>query len=217
MDSLQIFDTFEQGTPEWFAVRRGIPTASCFDTVMASGRGGGESKTRKTYLLKLAGEIITGDPMANYSNDDMERGKEQEEEARRTYKFLYGGDLKPVAFIRRNWADGSAAGASPDCLVDDKGGLEIKSAAPHIQAERLLRGDLPPEHRHQLQGGLWLANRDWWDFASYCPKMPMFRVRVTRDEGFIAKLAGDVKDFNGELAEMVAKLRAMAPPAEAAA
>ena len=44
----------EQGSPEWFSARSGIPTASEFHTVMAKGKGGGESLTRKTYLLKLA-------------------------------------------------------------------------------------------------------------------------------------------------------------------
>jgi len=59
----------EQGSEEWFKVRAGMPTASEFATVMASGRGGGDSKTRRTYMLKLAGEILTGEPKENYSND----------------------------------------------------------------------------------------------------------------------------------------------------
>lgn len=49
----------EQGSADWYEARRGIPTASMFSTVMASGRGGGESKTRRKYLLQLAGEILT--------------------------------------------------------------------------------------------------------------------------------------------------------------
>jgi hypothetical protein len=43
---LQIIEC-EQGAPEWFAARAGIPTASRFATVMASGRGGAESQTRR--------------------------------------------------------------------------------------------------------------------------------------------------------------------------
>ena len=80
---------------EWFECRRGIPTASEFDTVQATGRGGGESKTRRTYLYKLAGEILTGEQMYSYSNDHMERGKEMEAEARDMYIFL--SDLEPGA------------------------------------------------------------------------------------------------------------------------
>ena len=51
----------EQGSPEWFKARAGIPTASEFHTVLAKGKGGGESLTRKTYLLKLAGEMLNRD------------------------------------------------------------------------------------------------------------------------------------------------------------
>jgi hypothetical protein len=53
----------QQGEPEWFAARLGIPTASEFSTVMAKGKDGGKSVTRRTYMLKLAGEILTNEPM----------------------------------------------------------------------------------------------------------------------------------------------------------
>ena len=46
--AMQIFD-FPQGSPDWFAARAGIPTASMFATVMAKGEG----KIQKTYMLKL--------------------------------------------------------------------------------------------------------------------------------------------------------------------
>ena len=54
--------------------RAGIPTASEFHTVMAKGKGWRKPNTRKTYLLKLAGEIITGEPMESFTNAHMERG-----------------------------------------------------------------------------------------------------------------------------------------------
>jgi hypothetical protein len=63
---MQIIDC-EQGSPEWFAARAGIPTASEFHTVMAVGKQGGKSVTRVAYLNKLAGEILTGEPMPSYS------------------------------------------------------------------------------------------------------------------------------------------------------
>src|SRR4051812_9803069 len=94
----------EQGAPEWFAARAGIPTASMFSTVMAKGKGGGESLTRKTYMLKLAGEIITGEPMDNYTNAHMERGKEMEDEARDLYSFLTDAEPERVGFIKNGQA-----------------------------------------------------------------------------------------------------------------
>ena len=66
--------TCDQGSEEWFAARMGIPTASQFATVMAKGRSGGDSKTRATYMRKLAGEVLTGKPMDSFCNAHTDRG-----------------------------------------------------------------------------------------------------------------------------------------------
>ncbi len=153
-------------------------------------------------MLKLAGEILTGEPMESYSNSHMERGKEQEAEAREAYELMKDVDCQQVGFIRNG-----DKGCSPDSLIGDDGALEIKTALPHIQVERLLRGDLPPEHRAQVQGVLWVAERAWIDFVSYCPRLPLLIVRVPRDDGYIATLAGAVKEFNVELANVVETIR----------
>ena len=198
---IQIIDC-EQGTPEWFAARAGIPTASEFHTVLAVGPKGGKSATRVAYLNKLAGEILTGEPMPSYSNDDMERGKIMEAEARDLYAFMHDVEPLRVGFIRNG-----SKGASPDSLIDEKGGLEIKSAAAHIQIARILADELPSEHKAQVMGSMWVAEREWWDFCSYCPKLPLFVKRVYRDEDYIAKLAREVDLFNTELQQTVDYIR----------
>lgn len=192
----------EQGSEDWFKARLGLPTASEFSTVLAKGKDGGKSITRKTYMLKLAGEILTGEPMESYSNAHMERGKEQEAEAREAYELMRDVDTEQVGFI----VNGDK-GCSPDSLIGDDGALEIKTALPHIQVERLLKGELPPEHRAQVQGVMWVAERQWLDFVSYCPHLPLLIVRVPRDDGYIATLAGAVKEFNSELAIIVDAIR----------
>lgn len=199
--------TFEQGTPEWFEVRRGIPTASEFAAVMAKGRGSEESKTRRTYLFKLAGEVLTGDLMENYTNAHFDRGKEMEPEARDLYEFLTDEPVKRVGFIRNG-----NAGASPDALVGDRGLLEIKTALPHLLIPRLLSGDFPPEHKAQCAGALWIAERDWIDIAVYWPKLPLFTRRMFRDDAYIAELAKAVEVFNEELAEVVERIRRYSQP-----
>jgi hypothetical protein len=192
----------DQGGPEWFAARAGIPTASEFHTVMAVGPKGGKSDTRVSYLNKLVGEIITGEPMAAYSNADMERGKLMEDEARDLYAFTADIEPERVGFIRNG-----EAGASPDSLIGPSGGLEIKSAAPHVQVARLLADELPSAHKAQVYGNLWIAEREWWDFVSYCPKMPLLCVRVYRDEDYIRKIANAVDLFNIELQQTVEYVR----------
>lgn len=199
---MEIIDC-EQGTPEWHFSRCGIPTASEFSTVMASGRGGGESKTRKTYLYKLAGEIITGEPMAGFSNAHTDRGHEMEPEARDAYAFMKGAEPVQVGFIRNG-----RAGASPDSLLGADGLLEIKTKLPHLMIETILRGEMPPEHRAQCQGQLWVAEREWVDIAVYWPGLPLFVHRERRDPHFIASLEKAVAEFNEELDEIVARVRA---------
>ena len=193
----------EQGTEEWHRARMGIPTASEFSTVLAKGRNGGDSKTRKTYLYKLAGEILTGQPMEGYSNAHMERGHMMEPEARAAYSFIKDAEPVQVGFIRNG-----RAGASPDSLIGADGLLEIKTKLPHLMVEAIVRDDMPPEHKAQCQGQLWIAEREWIDIACYWPGMPIFIHREPRDEEYISDLAAAVDAFNEELDAIVERVRA---------
>lgn len=205
--SIEIFDAeaCPQGSPQWYHARLGIPTASKFATIMRSGKGGGESKTRYDYLCDLAGEKITGNPTESYSNQYMERGKEQEPEARKLYAFQHEVELQQVGFIRNG-----RKGCSPDALIGENGALEIKTTMARLLIKIMMRGEYPPEHKAQCQGTLWVTEREWIDIAVYCPGMPLYVERITRDEPFIRTLASEVDIFNGELVQMVNKIREMA-------
>jgi hypothetical protein len=193
---IQVFD-MDQGSADWHSARAGIPTASMFSTVMAKGEG----KTRSKYMRTLAGEIITGESAETFSNAHMERGKAMEDEARETYALIHDAQPQRVGFIRNG-----QKGASPDSLIGANGGLEIKTALPDIQIDRLERNRLPPEYVAQVQGSMWVGERDWWDFVSFWPKLPMLRVRVYRDEAYIKTLSDEVDRFNDELAALVERI-----------
>ena len=195
---IQVFD-MDQGGDDWFQARLGIPTASKFATVMAKGEG----KTRSEYMRKLAGEILTGEASDSFSSAHMERGSIMEDEARLKYALSEGVEPYQVGFIRNG-----NKGGSPDSLIGEKGGLEIKTALPHIQIDRLERDRLPPEHKAQVQGNLWISEREWWDFVSYWPRLPMLCVRVYRDEEYIKTMSDEIDRFNEELAVMVERIRA---------
>lgn len=192
-----------QGSPDWYAARAGKVTASELHTVLAKGKDGGASVTRRAYLLRLAGEIITGQCAETYSNGHMERGKVMEEEARQRYAFEREADPQLIGFI-----ENGRKGASPDALIDANGVLEIKTKEPHRLIECLLRDSFPPEHRAQCQGALWVAEREWIDLAIYWPGMPLVVHRAYRDEDYIAALTVAVDGFNAELDAVVAKVRA---------
>lgn len=193
----------EQNSPQWLEARRGIPTASMFATVMAKGVGGkGPSLTRATYMRKLAGEIITGEPMENFSNAHMERGHAMEGEARDFYSFITDAEPQLVGFIRNG-----NVGGSPDSLIGASGLLEIKTALPHILIAYIEADKFPVEHMAQCQGNLWVSEREWLDLSVYWPKMPPFIKRIYRDEEYIATLKSEVARFNDELASLVQRVR----------
>lgn len=195
---IEIFND-EQGSPEWFERRRGIVTGSRFQDVLAKGEG----KTRRRYMMDLAAEILTGEVAPSYTNGHMERGNEQEPEARRMYALMTDTEPQQVGFIRNG-----AKGCSPDSLLGEDSGLEIKTALGAIQIERLLRGTLPAEHRAQVQGSMWVTERPHWTFVSYSPGLPLLIVPVERDDAYIDELDKAVQAFNSELAEVVATIRA---------
>jgi hypothetical protein len=192
----------DQGTEEWFRARMGIPTASEFKTLLGIKKDAREKVTRRTYMLKLAGEIITGDPMESFTNSHMERGKVMEDEARSLYAFMHDIDPQRVGFLRNG-----QKGCSPDSLIGQSGMLEIKTALPHILADIILKDDFPSEHKAQCQGALWVAEREWIDITVYWPRMPRFVKRAYRDEAYIKELSTAVDQFNTELAVVVEQLR----------
>jgi hypothetical protein len=137
----------------------------------------------------------------------MERGHEQEPYARLAYEAMSGNIVTETGFIKH---DTLMTGCSPDGLIDDDGGVEIKSVLPTVQIETMERGGYPYEHAAQIQGSLWITGRKWWDFVSYSPDMPeCLRVYIYRVEpqlGYIADLENAVITFLDEANEMQKRL-----------
>lgn len=205
--TLQIFDV-EQGSPDWFALRAGVPTASCFDQILAKGKNGAESLTRSRYMRTLAAERITGEPGEQFETDAMRRGKLMESQAREFYSLMHS-DIEPelIGFVKNG-----IAGCSPDALLGNNGIVEIKTKRGDILIEVLLKGQLPPEHIPQVQGSLWVTEREFCDFVAYWPGLPLFVKRCPRDEDYIAQLAKEVARFDEEVSEIVEKVRRFGEP-----
>lgn len=193
----------KQHSPEWYAARCGRATASEFSSVLAKGEG----KTRLKYLRRIVAERLTGKAMETYSNAHMERGTEQEPFARMGYEAITGNIVHEVGFIPH---PDLMVGCSPDGLIGDDGGAEIKSVIPTVQIETILRGGFPPEHKAQIMGSLWITDRKWWDFCSYSPDMPphlqLYVFRVERDEKYIENLQAEIRGFLADVDATVAQL-----------
>lgn len=201
---IEVFDC-QQNTDEWYRLRAGIPTASCFDKVLAKGKGNSPSQVRSQYMRQLAGEILTGEPGENFQTAAMIRGHAMEAEARNYYALMYDAHPMLIGFVKND-----GIGCSPDALLANDGLLEIKTHKPSILVEMLLRDDFPSEHKAQCQGALWVTEREWCDLICYWPNMPTCIHRAYRDEPYIATLVEEVTRFTDELQTMVARLRRLA-------
>ena len=162
----------QQGSPEWDKVRLGLVTASHFSDVL------NKKTSRRTYMYRLLGERLSGVPYEAYSNKVMERGIEVEAEARTYYEALYG-PVEQVGFVQRN----EDVGCSPDGLIGNDGGLEIKCPFPATHARYIIENQLPSNYKPQVQGSMWVTGRQWWDFVSFDPRVksrPLWKIRVYR-------------------------------------
>lgn len=193
----------QQGTDEWKAYRTGIITCSELDSVMAKGRTkDSPSLTRRTYMLKLIGEQFTGEPSEGWEgNKHTDRGHLHEPIARSLYEEKTGNKVDQVGIILNH-----GIGYSPDGLVGEDGAVEIKSKLPHLLLHYLLSDSMPPEHTKQMQGGLWVAEREWCDLVVFYPGMKPYIKRAYRDEKLIAEIKQAVEAFYSDMDELLQRI-----------
>ncbi|HEX7117452.1 MAG TPA: YqaJ viral recombinase family protein [Longimicrobiales bacterium] len=194
-----------QGTEEWLRARLGIPTCSQADRILTP-KTLKPSGQREQYRNQLLAEWILGYPIDwGASSAWMERGTDLEAEARAAYELETGTDVQQVGFIRH---DDIAFGGSPDGLIGDDGGVEIKCPAIHTHIGYMLAPDtLADEYRGQVQTLLALTGRQWWDLWAYNPELPPVRVRVERDAEYIKAFGKALLEFVRSLEEAQEKLR----------
>lgn len=178
----------DQRSPEWYAARLGVPSASNFAKVVTPG--GKKSTQVESYLNRLVADIITGRSDQQEPNEAMQRGTELEPEARSYYELIMG-PVEEVGFCIHD--DGF--GCSPDGMVGDDGLLEIKCPLAHTHVEYLRDDCIPSIYVPQVQGQLLVTGRKWCDFLSYHPDMKPLLVRVERDEKFCATLHEALKEL----------------------
>lgn len=179
-----------QRSDAWFAARRGLPTCSAFDKILTAGKGIPSSAQDK-LISELIAEALCPTYGPDYTSADMQAGTGLEAEARAFYAFERGLAVREVGLII---SDCGRFGGSPDALVGEDGGLEIKCPSAPTQITYVRVGQLPDDYKCQVHGHLVVSGRQWWDFLSYYPGLPTFQVRVTPD-AFTAKLAAELEKF----------------------
>ena len=197
-----------QGSYEWYLLRSGLPTASCFDQIITP-KTMKPSESRKKYACRLIAERIL-----RWQADSLDKvahvaaGKENEPLAVAKMELVFDIETSPVGFIKT--PDGRF-GASPDRVSGTRECIdvttEIKCPTIPVQMERIIFGD-DAAYRCQRQGQLWVAEADKAIFFSFNPRTPDYMVEDGRDEPFIRVLVDCLERFSDELEGWHAKAKA---------
>ena len=198
---MKIYTDIIQGTDEWLAIRQGKFTASTLGDLFMK-------ETTKGYqeaINKVVFERISGESPEVYSNEFMKRGTELEPIARQTYELETFNKVSIVGFIEHDeWI-----GGSPDGLIGKDGTLEIKVPKWNTLIGYILDDIIPKEYMYQMQGNLFVSERQWCDFYVWHPKFqPMLR-RVNRDEKMIAEIQEKLKIAIEEVKQRIDKIKGM--------
>lgn len=166
---------FEQGSEEWFEIRKLKMTASHGQEVGNCGKG------LETYILELVSEYLSSAKKEHFISEDTERGNELEANARSLYELENGYQVEEVGFVEID----ENVGCSPDGLIADDGGIEIKCPNDINFTKVLLFGEKAIDSKYiwQIQMNLLLTKRKWWDLVYYNPnfKTNLIKYRIEPD------------------------------------
>lgn len=191
-----------QGSPEWLASRAGVVTASMFVEARKKLKSGPKkglfSEAAESYAFRLAVERISGTPLdEGFSTWAMKRGQELEPAARAEIEVKLGVFIDAAGFV---CTDDLKFGASADGFIDLDGGVEIKCLVDPSRIRNVILNNDISEFMDQIQGGMWITGRKWWQFALYCPALEpvglhLWMKRVERDDNYINEMELDLLEF----------------------
>ena len=197
----------EQRTEEWFSARLGKVTASRVADVIAKTKSG-YSASRDNYMAQLICERLTGQQGESFINAAMQHGVDTEPLARSAYETLHGLLVEEVGFVQHPTIE--MAGASPDGLVGLFGMLEVKCPNTATHIDTLINSTVPTKYITQMQWQMRCCDRQWCDFVSFDPRLPLdlqlFIKRIEYDAEYVAMLEKEVNQFLDELVNKIKKL-----------
>lgn len=195
----------EQRSGEWLQAKLGKVGCSRLGDVLAVSKRTGEPlQARIDYMMELLCERLTGVNADHFKSAAMEWGVEYEPQARTEYEARngvlvdeHGGQEHPT--IAGWWC-------SPDGLVGDDGGIEIKCPNTATHLDTLINGTIKEQYIYQMAGAVLIYDRAWWDFVSYDPRLPdelgFYCRRFTRDELPLQAVKDGVIRFLDDLSQL---------------
>ena len=199
----------EQRTDEWYQARLGCVTASRTADNLAKTKSG-YSTSRANYIADLIVERLTGKPPEGFTSSAMQWGTETEPQARMAYEIITGNQVTETGFVLHPQIEGF--GASPDGLVGEDGLVEIKCPNTNTHINTLLDEKIPQKYIVQMHVQMICTQRDWCDFVSFDPRLPVdmqiFIKRVEMDPNLEDEILGEVVKFLEEMDEKIEALKA---------
>jgi hypothetical protein len=192
----------QQNSEDWFDLRLGKITSSNFDKIMANeGKAFGDPA--KQYAQKVALERVTGvRDERGFKGKYFDDGHEIEPIAVNAYEIEKFIDVTNGGF---NFV--GEYGDSPDGNIGSTGCIEVKGVVQNTQWKRLKLGGYNTAYKWQICGHIWLGDKEWCDFISYCPEMPenkrLYDFRVHRDNEMIERLKTRLDLFEKEVIKNV--------------
>lgn len=196
----------EQGSGEWLKARLGVVTASEIDALVSPTGKVRTGQGPHSYLCRKVSEKVLGWVPPDAHTWNMEQGNLVESHARGWLAFEYDLDIRQVGFCV---SDDGLSGCSPDGLIGEDGGVEIKAPTPPVQTEYLLAGELPEKYVLQVQYSLWVTQRKWWIFCSYNLQLSPLFIRVEPDPKIQAAISEAMADFAPKFHEAVKRIKTM--------
>lgn len=196
----------EQRTEEWFSARMGKVTGSKISAVMMKPT----TKGYQEYLAEVVAERVTEARKEAFTGLAMKTGQANEDQGRAYYSLLSGNNVEQVGFIDHPKL--ANAGCSPDGLIGLDGYFELKCPAPHTHIGTLAGAAIHKDYLLQMQWGMECTDREWADFASFCPSVPepmrLFVERIPRDAEKCEEIKEAVTRFLAKADEMTSRLMA---------
>lgn len=195
-----------QGELEWHRLRLGIPTASEFKALCSPLFHKSDSAGVLSYLAQKIAEKWQGHPLPGFTSFATEQGSILEEDALPWFAMEYDADVRRVGFIT---SDDGRCGCSPDGLIGDDCGLEIKCPQADTHVSYLLAGTLPKAYVAQVHFSLYVTGFPRWKFLSYRKGFPKLVLTIDRDEAVMEKIGAILTSFYALFDDAMQKMEAM--------
>lgn len=204
---MKIHKDIAQQSWEWFSRRAGKVSGSEVGNLISDKGKLRDWKTAmpNTYLCRKLAEKWRGGPLQAFTGSQQtDQGQLQEEKARNYFAALLESDIETIGGME---SDDGRLWCSPDGIIGERIGLEIKCPNPDTHIGWLLDGPLvPAEHILQVQFALFVTGWREWQFLSWVKDLPHLAVRVTADQAIQASITEALAEFYGRFDLAWAKL-----------